>query len=125
MSAAQKNSRRTKREARTTGRASSTTETTELTESEILEMQDSISSEWGEGAPRKAKAFWPSALRLAGTFRTHELGLSVVLAFGIVSTVLTVWAPSILGDAMDVIFDGFLGDGVEFGALGQIGRAHV
>ena len=120
MSAAQKNSRRTKREARTTGRASSTTETTELTESEILEMQDSISSEWGEGAPRKAKAFWPSALRLAGTFRTHELGLSVVLAFGIVSTVLTVWAPSILGDAMDVIFDVFLGDGVDFPALGRL-----
>ena len=120
MSAAQKNSRRTKREARTTGRASSATETTELTESEILEMQDSISSEWGEGAPRKAKAFWPSALRLAGTFRTHKLGLSVVLAFGIVSTVLTVWAPSILGDAMDVIFDGFLGDGVDFPALGRL-----
>ncbi|TDP80011.1 ATP-binding cassette subfamily B protein [Brachybacterium sp. AG952] len=94
--------------------------TAELTEAEILEMQDSMSSEWGEGAPRKAKAFWPSALRLAGTFREHKLGLAVVLAFGIVSTVLTVWAPSILGDAMDVIFDGFLGDGVEFGALGRL-----
>ena len=94
--------------------------TAELTEAEILEMQDSMSSEWGEGAPRKAKAFWPSALRLAGTFREHKLGLAVVLAFGIVSTVLTVWAPSILGEAMDVIFDGFLGDGVEFGALGRL-----
>ncbi|GAP78979.1 MULTISPECIES: ABC transporter ATP-binding protein [Brachybacterium] len=96
------------------------TATAELTEAEILEMQDSMSSEWGEGAPRKAKAFWPSALRLAGTFREYKLGLAVVLAFGIVSTVLTVWAPSILGDAMDVIFDGFLGDGVEFGALGRL-----
>ena len=96
------------------------TATAELTEAEILEMQDSMSSEWGGGAPRKAKAFWPSALRLAGTFREHKLGLAVVLAFGIVSTVLTVWAPSILGDAMDVIFDGFLGDGVEFGALGRL-----
>jgi ATP-binding cassette subfamily B protein len=95
-------------------------ELTELTDAEILEMQDSMSSEWGEGAPRKAKAFWPSALRLAGTFRTHKLGLSVVLAFGIISTVLTVWAPSILGDAMDVIFDGFLGDGVDFPALGRL-----
>ncbi|WP_062947225.1 ABC transporter ATP-binding protein [Brachybacterium sp. sponge] len=94
--------------------------TAELTEAEILEMQDSMSSEWGEGAPRKAKAFWPSALRLAGTFREHKLGLAVVLAFGIVSTVLTVWAPSILGDAMDVIFDGFLGDGVAFDALGRL-----
>ncbi|WP_270408481.1 ABC transporter ATP-binding protein [Brachybacterium paraconglomeratum] len=96
------------------------TGTAELTEAEILEMQDSMSSEWGEGAPRKAKAFWPSALRLAGTFREHKLGLAVVLAFGIVSTVLTVWAPSILGDAMDVIFDGFLGDGVAFDALGRL-----
>jgi ATP-binding cassette subfamily B multidrug efflux pump len=120
MSAAQKNSRRTKREARATGRTSSTAQVTELTDSEILEMQDSMSSEWGEGAPRKAKAFWPSALRLAGTFRTHKLGLAVVLAFGILSTVLTVWAPSILGDAMDVIFDGFLGDGVDFPALGRL-----
>ncbi|MEE1650671.1 ABC transporter ATP-binding protein [Brachybacterium sp. J144] len=92
----------------------------ELTEAEILEMQDSMSSEWGEGAPRKAKAFWPSALRLMGTFGDHKLGLTVVLAFGILSTVLTVWAPSILGDAMDVIFDGFLGDGVDFAALGRL-----
>ncbi|GAA4518557.1 ABC transporter ATP-binding protein [Brachybacterium paraconglomeratum] len=93
----------------------------ELTEAEILEMQDSMSSEWGEGAPRKAKAFWPSALRLAGTFRDHKLGLAVVLGFGLISTVLTVWAPSILGDAMDIIFDGFLsGEGVAFDALGRL-----
>ena len=93
----------------------------ELTESEILEMQESMSGEWGEAAPRKAKAFWPSALRLAGTFGEHKLGLSVVLLFGLISTVLTVWAPSILGDAMDVIFDGFLsGGGVAFDALGRL-----
>ena len=113
MSTKKKTSAKKSSEAKGTG-------TAELTESEILEMQDSMSSEWGEGAPRKAKAFWPSALRLAGTFREHKLGLAVVLAFGIVSTVLTVWAPSILGDAMDVIFDGFLGDGVEFGSLGRL-----
>ncbi|MGP5322776.1 ABC transporter transmembrane domain-containing protein, partial [Brachybacterium paraconglomeratum] len=113
MSTKKKTSAKKSSEAKGTG-------TAELTEAEILEMQDSMSSEWGEGAPRKAKAFWPSALRLMGTFGTHKLGLSVVLAFGIVSTVLTVWAPSILGDAMDVIFDGFLGDGVEFGALGRL-----
>ncbi len=113
MSTEKKTSAKKSSEAKGTG-------TAELTESEILEMQDSMSSEWGEGAPRKAKAFWPSALRLAGTFREHKLGLAVVLAFGIVSTVLTVWAPSILGDAMDVIFDGFLGDGVAFGALARL-----
>ncbi|MDN6399834.1 MAG: ABC transporter ATP-binding protein/permease [Brachybacterium sp.] len=96
-------------------------ELTELTETEILEMQDSMSSEWGESAPRKAKAFWPSALRLAGTFSDHKLGLGVVLGFGLLSTVLSVWAPLILGDAMDVIFDGFLsGTGIAFDALGRL-----
>ncbi|MGO1408459.1 MAG: ABC transporter transmembrane domain-containing protein, partial [Brachybacterium sp.] len=94
---------------------------TELAESEILEMQDSMSGEWGEAAPRKAKAFWPSTLRLAGTFRDHKLGLTIVLAFGLVSTALSVWAPLILGDAMDVIFDGFLsGTGIAFDALGRL-----
>src|SRR5699024_1955779 len=93
----------------------------ELTEDEILEMQDSMSGEWGERAPRKAKAFWPSALRLAGTFRGHELGLTVVPAVGLISTALSVWAPLVLGAAMDVIFDGFLGgEGIAFGALGRL-----
>ncbi|MGP5253422.1 ABC transporter transmembrane domain-containing protein [Brachybacterium alimentarium] len=95
--------------------------TGELSEAEILEMQDSMSGEWGDSAPRKAKAFWPSAMRLAGTFADHKLGLGVVLVFGIISTALTVWAPSILGDAMDVIFDGVLtGNGVDFPALGRL-----
>ncbi|MGP9681719.1 ABC transporter ATP-binding protein [Brachybacterium sp. AOP3-A1-3] len=93
----------------------------DLTEAEILEMQDSMSGEWGESAPRKAKAFWPSAMRLAGTFADHKLSLGIVLAFGIISTALTVWAPSILGDAMDVIFDGVrTGNGVDFPALGRL-----
>ncbi|MCT1655532.1 ABC transporter ATP-binding protein/permease [Brachybacterium muris] len=84
-------------------------------------MQDSMSSEWGEAAPRKAKAFWPSTKRLMGTFGDHKAGLAIVLAFGIASTVLTVWAPTILGRAMDVIYDGVrLDTGVDFPALGRL-----
>lgn len=95
--------------------------TQELTEDEILQMQDSMSSEWGEAAPRKAKAFWPSTKRLMGTFGDHKAGLAIVLAFGIASTVLTVWAPTILGRAMDVIYDGVrLDTGVDFPALGRL-----
>ena len=104
----------------TTEKDAASTAAAELSEEEILQMQDSMSSEWGESAPRKAKAFWPSAMRLAGTFADHKLGLGVVLAFGIISTALTVWAPSILGDAMDVIFDGVRGGGVDFPALGRL-----
>lgn len=97
------------------------TGTEELTEDEILQMQDSMSSEWGESAPRKAKAFWPSTKRLMGTFGDHKAGLAIVLAFGIASTVLTVWAPTMLGRAMDVIYDGVrLGAGVDFPVLGRL-----
>lgn len=95
--------------------------TVDLSEDEILEMQGSMDSEWGGGPPRKAKAFWPSALRLFATFGDHKLGLAVVLAFGIASTLLTVWAPRIIGDATDVIYDGATsGDGVDFTLLGRL-----
>ena len=95
--------------------------TAELTEDEILEMQDSMSGEWGESAPRKAKAFWPSLGRLFGTFGDHKAGLAIVLAFGIISTGLAVWAPMILGDAVDVIFDGVMaGTGIDFIDLGRL-----
>ncbi|HIY25004.1 MAG TPA: ABC transporter ATP-binding protein/permease, partial [Candidatus Brachybacterium merdigallinarum] len=65
--------------------------------------------------------FWPSAKRLMGTFGDHKLALTVVLAFGIISAVLTVWAPTILGDAVDVIFTGVMtGTGVDFTRLAQL-----
>ena len=92
----------------------------DLTDDEIVQMQDSMENEWGGGPPRKAKAFWPSARRLFSTFADQKLGLAVVLFFGLVGTVLTVWAPSILGDAIDVIVAGVAGNGVDFGALARL-----
>ncbi|MGO1582471.1 MAG: ABC transporter ATP-binding protein [Actinomycetaceae bacterium] len=94
-----------------------------LSEEEIAELQDSVGAgDWGEGsAPRKAKNFWPSLGRLFATLTDHRLGVAGVLLFGAVSTVLTVWAPAILGDAMDVIFDGVLtGTGVDFADLARL-----
>ncbi|MGC5616868.1 ABC transporter ATP-binding protein [Georgenia sp. Z1491] len=95
----------------------------ELSEQEIAELQDSVGAgEWGEGsAPRKAKRFWPSLGRLFATLADHKLGVAAVFLAGAISTVLTVWAPTILGDAMDVIFDGVLsGTGVDFTELGRL-----
>ncbi|MGO1181640.1 MAG: ABC transporter ATP-binding protein [Micrococcaceae bacterium] len=81
--------------------------TVELSEEEILQMQDSISNDWGDGAaPRRAKAFWPTAKRLMGEFRTEKIGLSITVAFVLIAVVFSVWAPKILGDAMNVIFGG-------------------
>ncbi|NUL47365.1 ABC transporter ATP-binding protein [Cellulosimicrobium funkei] len=93
-----------------------------VSEEEIAELQDSVGAgEWGEGsAPRKAKSFWPSLGRLFGTLKDHKFGVVMVFVFGAISTVLTVWAPAILGQAMDVIFDGWLGDGIDFTTLSRM-----
>ncbi|GAA1127439.1 ABC transporter ATP-binding protein [Citricoccus alkalitolerans] len=93
-----------------------------VSEEEIAELQDSVGTgEWGEGsAPRKAKSFWPSLGRLFGTLKDHKFGVVMVFVFGAISTILTVWAPAILGQAMDVIFDGWLGDGIDFTTLSRM-----
>ncbi|WP_413544318.1 ABC transporter ATP-binding protein [Citricoccus nitrophenolicus] len=93
-----------------------------VSEQEIAELQDSVGAdEWGNSsAPRKAKSFWPSLGRLFGTLRDHKFGIVMVFVFGAISTVLTVWAPAILGQAMDVIFDGWLGDGIDFTVLSRL-----
>ncbi|MFB9072554.1 ABC transporter ATP-binding protein [Citricoccus parietis] len=93
-----------------------------VSEQEIAELQDSVGTgEWGEGsAPRKAKTFWPSLGRLFSTLKDHKFGVVMVFIFGAISTILTVWAPAILGQAMDVIFDGWLGDGIDFTTLSRM-----
>ncbi|MCV7718424.1 ABC transporter ATP-binding protein/permease [Micrococcus luteus] len=78
-----------------------------LTDEEILEIQEQgATDEWGGGPARKAKAFWPSAKRLMSLFRTEKLGLAVVAVMVLVAVVFNVWAPRVLGQAMDVIFGG-------------------
>ena len=78
----------------------------EVSEQEILEFEDSISRDDFGSAPRKAKAFWPSALRMLGLLASRKLTLAVVFLFVIASVVLTVYAPRVLGQAMDIIFSG-------------------
>lgn len=59
--------------------------------------------------PRKAKHFWPSAKRLMGLLAPEKALLGVVLLFIGIAVVLNVIAPKVLGQAMDVIFAGFIG----------------
>lgn len=79
-----------------------------LTEEEIEEFQDSVDSGmWGDGAPpRRARAFWPTAMRLLRQLSTEKTALTIVFVMVAIAVVLSVWAPRILGDAMDVIFSG-------------------
>src|SRR5699024_6610445 len=128
----------------------------EVSEQEILQFEDSIDRDDFGSAPRKAKAFWPSAVRMLGLLANRKLALAVVFLLVIASVVLTVYAPRVLGQAMDIIFSGAVsgrmpeglsreqviagaqaegnteladmlsgmeftpGEGIEFGALGQL-----
>ena len=62
------------------------------------------------GAPaKKAQHFWPSAKRLLGLLRPERAKMTFVVLLVIISVVFTVIAPKVLGEAMDVIFNGVLG----------------
>ena len=79
----------------------------ELTDAEIADIHESgATDEWGGGPGRKAKAFWPSAKRLLGLFRAERAGVVLVALMVLVAVVFNVWAPHVLGQAMDVIFGG-------------------
>ncbi|SJN36161.1 Lipid A export ATP-binding/permease protein MsbA [Micrococcus lylae] len=82
--------------------------TAELTDGEIVGLQESGAGGDHGGPPRRAKAFWPSAKRLLGLFRTERLGLVLVFGMVLVAVVLNVWAPHVLGKAMDAIFGGLI-----------------
>ena len=66
----------------------------------------------GPGRPpvgAKANQFGPSAKRLLGRFRTQKAGLSLVLGFTVISQILSVFGPKILGEATNEIFSGLIG----------------
>ena len=58
--------------------------------------------------PRKAKQFWPSAKRLLGLLAPYKFALTLVFLMNAVSVLLAVWAPRVMGQAMDVIFSGVM-----------------
>ena len=62
------------------------------------------------GTPgKKAENFWPSFKRLMGLLKPEWLGMAWVTLLTVVSVVLVVIAPKILGNATDVIFKGVIG----------------
>ncbi|WP_414640489.1 ABC transporter ATP-binding protein [Arthrobacter sp.] len=64
---------------------------------------------FGAMPAKKAQNFWPSAKRLMGLLKPEAGGIYVVVGMVIVSVILNVIAPKVLGQAMDVIFGGVVG----------------
>ncbi|MBP1326996.1 ATP-binding cassette subfamily B protein [Leucobacter exalbidus] len=84
-------------------------------------------NDWGGQPTKKAKHFWPSAKRLMGLIAPEKWLFSFVVLLVVGSVALTVIAPKLLGQAMDVIFNGILGKqlpaGVPIEALIEGARA--
>jgi ATP-binding cassette subfamily B protein len=69
------------------------------------------------GTPaKKAEHFWPSFKRLLGLLKPEWLAMSFVTLLVVISVALIVIAPKVLGQATDVIFNGFLGSQLPKGA---------
>lgn len=86
-----------------------------------------VADRGAESAPRSAKAFWPSALRMVALMAPRKIALTWVFVLLVVCVVLTVYAPKVLGDAVDVIYNGVLsvwnnepGAGIDFTELGRL-----
>lgn len=89
--------------------ARDTTHHSSAEEAELQELEAKVAAdEWSGSAPRQAKNFWPSAKRLLLLLMPYKRMLAVVAAMNIVCVFLAVFAPKILGDAMDVIFSGVI-----------------
>ncbi len=87
---------------------------TELLDDEDFVEEEYVPSEadggmFGDVPAKKAKEFWPSAKRLMGLLKPESVGVYIVIGLVIVSVVLNVIAPKVLGTAMDVIFGGVIG----------------
>ena len=81
----------------------------ELTDDQLAEYEEKMAGDdYSNKAPRKAKQFWPSAKRLLGLLAPYKLALTAVFAMNAVSVVLAVYAPRVMGRAMDVIFSGVM-----------------
>ena len=81
----------------------------ELTDDQLAEYEEKMAGdEYSNKAPRKAKQFWPSAKRLLGLLAPYKMALTAVFVMNAASVVLAVYAPRVMGRAMDVVFSGVM-----------------
>ncbi|WP_193555833.1 ABC transporter ATP-binding protein [Plantibacter flavus] len=113
---------RSPRDKRSSGPSKDTAQAPELTavEEEALAPEftpgESDGDMFGGTPSKKAEQFWPSAKRLIGLLAPEKVKMSIVVGLVVLSVVLTVIAPKILGLAMDAIFNGVMGSQLPAGA---------
>ncbi|MFB8386298.1 ABC transporter ATP-binding protein [Microbacterium sp. NPDC055910] len=80
----------------------------ERLELELAEQARQTSGDWDAVAPGKAANFGKSFARLIGLLRPHAVAFTLVSFLGAVGVVLAVIAPKVLGEATNLIFEGFV-----------------
>ena len=64
----------------------------------------------GPRVPEQAQHFWPTTKRLIAYLRPWRVGVVVSIFLAIVSVILSILAPKILGEATTIIYDGMLSE---------------
>ncbi|MGB3410417.1 MAG: ABC transporter ATP-binding protein [Microthrixaceae bacterium] len=82
----------------------------------------SHSNRWAAaGMPaEKSKDFSTSAKRLLRLLGPHRVGVATVLVLALFSVTLSVLGPRLLGNATQIVVDGVLGGGIDFGRLHRL-----
>ena len=83
-------------------------------EMELAEKARQDGGGWDSVAPGKASNFGPSFRRMIGLLAPHKWVFALVSLLGAIGVVLAVVAPKVLGEATNLIFEGFVS-----GVLGQ------
>ena len=80
----------------------------ERAEAELAEQARLNSGSWDSVAPGKASQFGPSFFRMIGLLSPYKWWFGLVTLAGAVGVVLAVIAPKVLGEATNIVFEGFL-----------------
>ena len=81
----------------------------QLTDDQLAAYEEKMAGDdYSNKAPRQAKHFWPSAKRLLGLLAPFKIALTFVFLMNAASILLNVYAPRVMGRAMDVIFAGVI-----------------
>lgn len=80
----------------------------EAYEAELAEQARQNGGHWDSAAPGKADNFGPNFLRMIGLLKPSAVWFVIVSIFGTIGVVLAVAAPKVLGEATNIVYEGFI-----------------
>ncbi len=90
----------------------------ELEEEAAAEEARVASGDWDSLPQGKPENFGGSFRRLIGLLAPHKVALIIVSVLGALGVLLTIIAPKVLGEATNIIFEGFISSQLPSGVTG-------